>query len=520
MTIVAPDFDSIVVGSGFSGVAAAQELLHKGHRVLMVDGGKDLPVPVSAAKTAGDAELLVSGDDAQLGNKAHFGSYYCYEGSQEFLGLKNQQTSHLYGSLAVAGLSNVWGMAALPYRAQDIGDWPVTREELDVGYRKVLQWLPVHSLGPAGNIEEVLGSQGFYSSAGSHYLDASGRQVQDLLLRHSGALREQQIYSSAARLALRPENAQREAVCTRCGKCLDGCAYDCFFSTRGILSRLRAHPSFTYRSPVVVTGFEERPDCVVIASQSGERFSGGRLLLAAGALHTTGIVAGSCGWEGRQLELKDSHYWLSPFLSLSRLTRATKPEGICLSHSFLEILEPAITERLIHLQVYGANAPLKAEMSRKLGFLPRSLRTLLADNLYQRSGLIQAFLHSSDSPSLQLGVKRDGDRWSLEVLASRNQDRAREVMAAAQNKLRRTFSRLGLHYLSRFTQHSLPGRGFHSGGTLPMSRNPAWNETDTLGRPGGLQKVHCVDASVLPSIAASTITFTIAANSARIAAQV
>jgi choline dehydrogenase-like flavoprotein len=61
-----------------------------------------------------------------------------------------------------------------------------------------------------------------------------------------------------------------------------------------------------------------------------------------------------------------------------------------------------------------------------------------------------------------------------------------------------------------------PGRGFHAGGTLPMRTQPGEFETDVLGRPAGWRRLHVVDAAVLPSIAATTITFTVMANAHRI----
>jgi len=65
-------------------------------------------------------------------------------------------------------------------------------------------------------------------------------------------------------------------------------------------------------------------------------------------------------------------------------------------------------------------------------------------------------------------------------------------------------------------QMGKPGRGFHSGGSFPMSRQPKTGETDILGRPRGLQRVHAIDSTVLPSIPATAITYTVMANAYRI----
>jgi Choline dehydrogenase and related flavoproteins len=64
------------------------------------------------------------------------------------------------------------------------------------------------------------------------------------------------------------------------------------------------------------------------------------------------------------------------------------------------------------------------------------------------------------------------------------------------------------------------GRGFHTGGSLPMRSVPGELETDVLGTPHGCRYVHVVDSSIFPTIPASTITLTAMANAHRIASQV
>lgn len=50
-----------------------------------------------------------------------------------------------------------------------------------------------------------------------------------------------------------------------------------------------------------------------------------------------------------------------------------------------------------------------------------------------------------------------------------------------------------------------------------MRENPGEAETVTLGRLPAWRRVHLVDASVFPSIPASTITYTVMASAHRIA---
>jgi choline dehydrogenase-like flavoprotein len=74
----------------------------------------------------------------------------------------------------------------------------------------------------------------------------------------------------------------------------------------------------------------------------------------------------------------------------------------------------------------------------------------------------------------------------------------------------------GLMPLFPMLQPGKPGRGFHSGGTFPMRSNPRPGESDIFGRPSGMKKIHVVDASVFPTVPATTITFTVMANAYRI----
>jgi choline dehydrogenase-like flavoprotein len=63
------------------------------------------------------------------------------------------------------------------------------------------------------------------------------------------------------------------------------------------------------------------------------------------------------------------------------------------------------------------------------------------------------------------------------------------------------------------------GSSFHAGGTLPMRATPRALETVRLGRSPGLSRVHVVDASVLPSIPATTMTYSVMANAHPIATE-
>ena len=65
---------------------------------------------------------------------------------------------------------------------------------------------------------------------------------------------------------------------------------------------------------------------------------------------------------------------------------------------------------------------------------------------------------------------------------------------------------------------SAPGKSYHFGGSFPHSNEPVpGHESDLLGRVHPWRNVHLVDASVFPTVSATTFTLTIMANAHRIA---
>jgi hypothetical protein len=93
---------------------------------------------------------------------------------------------------------------------------------------------------------------------------------------------------------------------------------------------------------------------------------------------------------------------------------------------------------------------------------------------------------------------------------------ARRTVKRVVRELLRQARRLGGMVLPPMLQLAEPGRGFHCGGSMPMRQKPGPWESDCLGRPQGWNRVHAVDATVLPSVPATTITFSVMANAHRI----
>ena len=126
--------------------------------------------------------------------------------------------------------------------------------------------------------------------------------------------------------------------------------------------------------------------------------------------------------------------------------------------------------------------------------------------------MAQAFLHSAHSARIDLTLAADG-RLAPTVQGN---DETEKVMERATSRLAQTLKLAGLVPLGFARRPGDVGSSFHVGGSVPMAKAPESGQSDILGRPHGLSRVHLVDASSLPSIPATTITFSVMANAHRI----
>jgi choline dehydrogenase-like flavoprotein len=87
-------------------------------------------------------------------------------------------------------------------------------------------------------------------------------------------------------------------------------------------------------------------------------------------------------------------------------------------------------------------------------------------------------------------------------------------------KLTRAGFLLDLYPLLPLLSVSGAGKSYHFGGSFPHCGGDAGvTGSDRLGRVGGWSRVHLVDASVFPSVPATTFTLTVMANAHRIATE-
>ena len=535
---------NLIIGSGPAAVGAAMVLSH----VHVVDSGGSLEsVPADRAASLGrKAPSLWPKDDVEwlkstlqpntngVETKLSFGSNYPYEIPKS--GPAWDVRGGLKPSFAFGGLSTVWGASVLPYRQEEIKNWPITIKELEPHYRAVLAETGL--AGVRDDLEEILPS---YHDAPS-FLGASS-QAEAVLGRWHKNRRKlveggfrwgksrllvsgKHMDASAGRLSYHRSNElAAEKACVECGMCMYGCPYDLIYSSRKSIRKWEEVGKIKYEAGILVEGFKELEDRVEVWGRNlstGAEWRGEteRLFVGGGVLSSTAMVMRSLGIENRPVEILDSQYFTIPLLSF-RGTKGVRESRLhTLAQIFLEIMPAEISKQLIHLQIYTYNDMITRVLQQKAG----PLAGLLDPVIRQAEGrlfFLQGFLHSDDSGRLRItmgATQGSQKKFSIEPMVN---PRVGAMVKKVFAKLASHLSDLGFCPILPMASLGEPGRSFHSGGSMPMGGDSQKHSivTDRLGRPNGLKRVHVIDASTFPSISATTITLTAMANARRIACE-
>jgi choline dehydrogenase-like flavoprotein len=513
-----------VIGSGPAGAACAKALLARGAEVLMLDAGIELePQRVELVRKLGSSNISqwMPEDIATLKGGMHtsskrvpqklvFGSNYPYREADEHIPC-NGHGATVNPSLALGGFSTVWGAAVLPYRDEDLENWPIKSAHLMRHYRAVLEFSGF--AGRRDDLEELFPLH--CENPKSLRLSRQAEILLNRLARHGVALRESGWRFGQARLAVRATDTPEGAGCVYCGMCLYGCSYGHIYNSADTVREMRSDSRFKYQRDVIVTKLREDPEAVFIEGYHRQTrqplsFEANRVYLAAGVVPTTKILLRSQNAYDRPVRARDSQYFLFPLLMARRVRDVRNEPAYTLSQLFIELNNRRISRHTVHLQIYTYNDIIARTVQKSLGPLK-----MFARLIEERILIVQCFLHSDESPEIEMTLKRDGPKDVL-LLETRLNPETRRVVRRTLREFLRNAPQLGAIPLIPMLELMRPGQGFHSGGTFPMRAQPKAYESDCLGRPRGWARVHAVDATVFPSLPATTITFPVMANAHRI----
>jgi ferredoxin len=382
-------------------------------------------------------------------------------------------------------------------------------------YRSVLQEVPL--TGVDDDLSELFPL--LVDAQDPPKLAERSRTVLERYSARRATVRAQGITVGVARLALdaRP--------CVRCGLCMTGCPYWLIYSASHSLDRLRAAGRISYVRGLLAYRVGERAgrpfaEFRDLATEGTQRLEADRIFVACGAMGTTRLVLGSLGHFGRDVSLAESIQFVLPTFS-SRATIDPREEDNFTLNQFNVVVD---TDgggfNLAQVHFYPYNPVFLATLP---SFLRARFARTVTTSMLRRLSVGLGYLPSWESPRVHVVAQPAGDA-TLPTLTIRGGDgpRVPPMLRTVIHRLLRAAPSLDLWPVLPKLTVSSAGKSYHYGGSFPHAdgEHRAELETDRMGRLRAWENVHLVDASVFPTVAATTFTLTIMANAHRIAAEV
>ena len=514
-------FDVIVVGSGPAGTFASYALRDK--NVLMLDVGF---TPPPSGDLKGNLFTLRQ-KEADL--------FHCligegFEGMQNIrnrkisLKLKSPYMSYIIRkseelapivsgsfegmtSLAMGGLANAWGAGVYRFNDRDLQNFPVSARDLTPYYDQLTSHIGIS--GANDDLQRYFGHD-----EGLQEPMRISRFAAEFLggySRNRSYFNSRGIYVGLPRLAvLTSDHNGREKYryeYLEFYKSMIPAVYTPAYTLKSLL----ADQSIQYRNNYLVTRYTERADHVeVIAKHLGnggtETFMARRLILAAGALNTARIVLQSHNDYESRLPILDNQ--MSVILLFRPGLIGAKPdiEGTSLAQLNIVYSGPLSADTL-QASLYGTQGPLRTDV---LFDLPMTISANMSLIKYtaQASGAAMLFYPGKPGPGNFMRLKPDG---SVEVQYDNHESGPPERL------LIKSFRKIGYYGASFMCQTPKMGSGLHYAGMLPMKTAPGRYETNSRGLLSASDRVYIADGACFSGLPSKNLTFTIMANSMRIA---
>lgn len=520
-----------IVGSGPAAAAATLALLRAGRdEVEILDVGEQLepdrrrllasvadlrPAHWPASTRCELSRQPVAEARGELPQKRLFGSDFPFRD----LGQLNALTAEPGGnrlsvSGAFGGFSNAWGSQVMPFSQPTLDAWPIGYDAMLPHYRAMLQHIPF-----TGADDDY--SEWFPLLADADPLPrlaAPSAAVLSRYSRHRTAIRRRGVTIGMARLAM---DSPR---CIECGLCLTGCPYGLIYASSHTLAPLVERGDVTYRSGLLVlrTGEDEKSPWIEardLRTGEIEMLRTDRVLLACGGLGSTRVALNSIRRQSRRVTLQESVQLVLPFLS-GRAHRDPRTYSTFTLNQFNMLIEygrRGLDLAQIHLYPYNPAfedalpGPLKKTEAVSRPILKRVVAGL-------------GYLPSWASPRVEVAVDAGtGDALPPVHLKARANSATKGALMRVVGKMLAVAPALDLWPVIPSLRLSGPAKSYHFGGSFPhVAGAPREGrfESDALGRPREWRRIHLIDASVFPSVAATTFTLTVMANAHRIASAI
>jgi choline dehydrogenase-like flavoprotein len=526
--------DVIIIGAGPAAAGAAIALTASPNiSVRVIDVGGRLeerneqarermshgaPSEWSAADVDIVSRVAEATKDQRLPEKRNFGSDFPFHDFGQLTGVRGigDVNTHVISG-AYGGFSNTWGAQTMVYSAASFNDWPISRSELEVDYRAILARIPY-----SAEDDDLAEFHPLWAEADPlPPLNQNSTRILARYHRHRTSVRRHGVIVGKSRLAL------KGSACVSCGLCMTGCPYSYVYSASQTFDQLVASGRIVYsggREALSIGEAKGRPFVVSRDSRSGavETMHADKILVGCGAIGSTRLVASSLELWSQAIHLQESAQFLMPLASLRSTGDLSQDNSFTLNQ--FNILMPFDEAGRDLVQIHGY--PFSNSM---YDALPAPLRTsigrVLGNALLKHVTVGLGYLPSWWSPGFDVSIEKPetGEELARVIVSATTttNDIAKSKLRTVNARLLKVAPYLGIVPVVPMVSMSPPGKSYHFGGSFPHAANPvSGRESDLVGRVDPWNNIHLIDASVFPTVSATTFTLTIMANAHRIARRV
>ena len=515
----------IIIGSGPTGIAAALGFVENGIKPLILDvghqPGNDKPVNCNFydyRKSHDSFDLMIGKNYDGLSNviskktlppKLTSPHMQFVIKDAERMSPINENGFHVIQSFAMGGLANAWGAGLYRCIDDELINLPLQASELSPYYDKLSK-----EIGISGDDDDLTP---FFDSTENLLpplkLSEKSEKLFIRFQKNKKKLHASGIYLGRPRLGVLSENYHNRSKYEHHNveTWLPNLPY--IYTPSFTLQRLLKEDKIIYHRSVLVKCWSRADNYLIVQAinindKTNISFKCRNLVLAAGTINSAKIVLNSKKDFKTRLPLIDNPLIQVPLIFPSFIGRKFETEAFGLTNLNI-IFNLKKYKMRLQGSIIELTSPSRAMFYEMFPFSAKD--NLLLMRIFSPSVLI-LFLYfpASIDNSGFLMLSPDG---KLEIFG-----RSYSINKKIIRKIIRTFISLGAFTSSLLVKYLPRGHAVHYAGTMPMVKNPAHDyQCNEWGEVHKERGVYVVDGSLFSYLPAKNISFTLMANSMRIA---
>lgn len=518
----------LVVGSGPSAVHFAQTVLEKGYEVTMIDLGRTGLSPEMPDKSFPDLKEQLD-DPARffLGEQfegVHLpdtsGEFYDFPPGKQFALVQRQEHDGFMPlqSHGRGGLAELWTAGCYPFDDGDLHEFPFDLASIAPCYDEVAR-----RIGVSGTDDDL--TQFFPRHA--HLLpplrlDAASQSFLDAYnARRERVNRKYNAFVGHTRVATLSERMADRDACQYLGRCMWGCPRQALYTPSLTLAELERKREFRYlpgrrveRVTLGSDGAAEALVCRRVADGVEEQYPIERIALAAGTLGSAEILlrslANNSSRAPKLTGLMDNRQVLVPFVQW-RMLGQRRDESSYQYHLIGMGIPGATPAEYVHAQITTLTSALLHPVLQRLPF---DLRTAIAIGRVASAALGLVNVNFSDHRRSSCRAWLEGDNLKVRYVPPDDEPRR---LSETLKTVRRVLRELGCFVPPGMTHVRPMGASAHYAGLVPMTTTRTPLGASPQGQSWDVPNLYLVDGITFPSLPSKNLTFTLMANSVRIA---